>query len=289
MKYRISRILNNNAAICIDEKGNEVIVKGKGIAYQMKKGETIDPEIAEKVYVLKDPLIKQRYLEIVSSISKEITKKSEHIIDYIQSSITRELSPNIYVSLTDHISNLIERLNMGIRFNNTVLWDIKQIYKEEYKVGLEAVKMIRELFNVNVDDDEACFIALHIVNAEMNVDFHTTKEITKLIEDVYDIVDSDFKLNISKEELDYSRFISHLRFFFERLIRHETIAIEAEYDLLDILSNKYQKQHRCVKKIIEYINCIYPDVLDGEELYLMIHVIKLTSKRPNADDTLDLK
>ena len=38
----IKRILNNNAVMSVDESGEDIIVKGKGIAFQKKSGDEIN-------------------------------------------------------------------------------------------------------------------------------------------------------------------------------------------------------------------------------------------------------
>ena len=47
----IHRILNNNAVMCFNENNEEVIIKGKGVAYRKKAGDELDKEKIEKVFV----------------------------------------------------------------------------------------------------------------------------------------------------------------------------------------------------------------------------------------------
>ena len=49
----IKKIYNNNIAMVINEKGDEVILVGKGIVFGMKKGDEIQAEKAEKKFELK--------------------------------------------------------------------------------------------------------------------------------------------------------------------------------------------------------------------------------------------
>lgn len=61
----------------------------------------------------------------------------------------------------------MERKNQGIELPNALLWEIKNYYPEEYAVGIEALSIIVEKLNIVLSEDEAGFIAIHIVNAEM--------------------------------------------------------------------------------------------------------------------------
>ena len=47
---RIKKVINNNILCAIDEKGNELIVTGKGIGFKRFTGELIDQARIEKIY-----------------------------------------------------------------------------------------------------------------------------------------------------------------------------------------------------------------------------------------------
>lgn len=47
---------------------------------------------------------------------------------------------------------------------------MKEYYVKEYEVGKMAQKLVKEREEVALSDDEAAFIALHIINAEEDTD-----------------------------------------------------------------------------------------------------------------------
>lgn len=275
----IKRVLNNNAVSCLDEMGNEVIIKGKGIAYHLSSGDAIDDNKIEKKFVLENKEINRRFQEILFTIPEDCIEISEKIITMIKSNLSKDVSDIIYVTLTDHISNVLERIRMGILFDNSLLWDIKRTYTEEYHVGLQAVKMLREYFHIKLEDDEASFIALHIVNAELNVEIKDVYVITELIEDIYRYIADTFALDESmKDELAYNRFILHLRFFFERIIQHGHEQENKRNEILDIMKMKYRAQYDSVEHIVDMVYHKFKrNVSDEEKLYVLIHVVKLTT------------
>lgn len=274
----IKRILNNNAIMSLDEHGQEIIIKGKGIAFQKKIGDNIDEKAIDKIFRLDNQDTNRRYQEILIHIPDDCIEICENMIDVIKKNINKQLSDKIYVTLTDHIFNLLERVQMGIVFDNALLWDVKRLYREEYQVGLIIVDMIREAFDIKIEDDEASFIALHIVNAQMDTEFRDVIEVTAMIDDVYDIVVSEFHLNIDQESLEYMRFIMHLRVFFERILNHQNLGTEKSKTLLKTLRQEYPRQYQCVLSILDYVSQRYSDALEGEILYLLVHVIKLTEQ-----------
>ncbi|WP_252315860.1 hypothetical protein [Sinobaca sp. H24] len=74
-------------------------------------------------------------------------------------------------------------------------------------MGLEALNMICDRFNVILPEDEAGFIALHLVNAQLNEDMMNTLDITKIIQDILTIVKYSFKMEFDESSLNYHRLL----------------------------------------------------------------------------------
>lgn len=49
----IHKIINNNIVSSLDENHNEIILMGRGIAYQKSRGEVVPDEMIEKQFYLK--------------------------------------------------------------------------------------------------------------------------------------------------------------------------------------------------------------------------------------------
>ena len=52
----------------VDESGEDIIVKGKGIAFQKKSGDEINQNKIDKIFVIKNQEINRRYQEILVHI-----------------------------------------------------------------------------------------------------------------------------------------------------------------------------------------------------------------------------
>ncbi len=101
-------------------------------------------------------------------VPTEHIRITEEIIKYAKEQLNKKLNDIIYISLTDHIYFAIERHRQGIQIVNPLIWEIKRIYKDEFQIGKKALQMIQQHFQINLPEDEAGFIAMHIVNAELN-------------------------------------------------------------------------------------------------------------------------
>lgn len=267
----ISKVLNNNVAVVI-ENNEEKIVMGRGICFKKKTGDTIEPETIDKVFYLHNQEVLSRFKELVVDIPLEYLEIGEEIMDEARLSLGKALNDNIYISMVDHIYTAVVRAKDDILVKNALLCDIQRFYKEEYQIGKKALEIIEKKTGVLLPNDEAGFIALHIVNGQLDEDVHDMYEITKIMQEIENIVRYHFKIEFNEESAYYYRFITHLKFFAQRLVEHKK-QNKQEDDLLEVVQVKYANAYQCVEKIAIYIKNQYNyELYDEEKLYLTIHI-----------------
>lgn len=267
----ISKVLNNNVAVVI-ENNEEKIVMGRGICFKKKTGDTIEPKTIDKVFYLHNQEVLSRFKELVVDIPLEYLEIGEEIMDEARLSLGKALNDNIYISMVDHIYTAVVRAKDDILVKNALLWDIQRFYKEEYQIGKKALEIIKKKTGVLLPNDEAGFIALHIVNGQLDEDVHDMYEITKIMQEIENIVRYHFKIEFNEESAYYYRFITHLKFFAQRLVEHKK-QNKQEDDLLEVVQVKYANAYQCVEKIAIYIKNQYNyELYDEEKLYLTIHI-----------------
>ncbi|MBM7602838.1 beta-glucoside operon transcriptional antiterminator [Metabacillus crassostreae] len=269
---KITKILNNNVVISEKDK-QEVIVMGRGIAFNKRAGDDVNDEQVEKVFILEGEDLTSKFKTLISYIPIEYMETSEKIIQYAKLQLGKKLNDSIYISLTDHIHFAIERHKDNLPIKNALLWETKHLYKEEFEIGLEALNMICDQFNVILPEDEAAFIALHIVNAQLNEDMSNIMDMTKVMQDILSIVKYHLKMEFDENSLNYYRFITHLKFFAHRLVKGTHYKNNNEDDLLNVIKEKYPKAYQCTEKIKRFVEKQYRYELTEEEmLYLTIHI-----------------
>lgn len=147
----------------------------------------------------------------------------------------------------------------------------------QYKVGLKALELIEELVGVNLTEDEAGFIAFHIVNASLNEDFCNTVDITLLTNQILKIIKKHFSIDFSEDSFNYIRLVTHLKFFSQRIFKREQISKDDD-NLYKTLSKQYIEETKYLNTICKYIKKQYNYTLTSQEkLYLMIHIKKNTT------------
>lgn len=275
----IEKVLNNNAFISLNEKGEEIIVMGKGIAFGKKGNQEVDLSgFTYKVFSSEDKNLNNKLINIVSELPEEYILLTRKIISTFEKEYNKKLNEIIYVSLTEHIHGAIERYQNGIQVNNPLLMEIKRLFADEYEIGKRALEMIKQNFGIEFEDDEAGYIAYHIVNAELNNDMINVVNITKVMQQVLNVIKYYFKIEFNEESSAYYRFITHLKFFAQRVFT-EGVYEEEDAELFYILKDKYKDSYGCVLKIKELIEFEYQYCLSNEEqLYLIIHIERIRTK-----------
>lgn len=275
----IEKVLNNNAFISLDENGDEIIVMGKGIAFGKKGNQKVDlTNLNYKIFSCKNKNINNKLISIVSDLSQEYILLTRKIISTFEKEYNKKLNEIIYVSLTEHIHGAIERYHQGIQVKNPLLMEIKRLFADEYEIGRRALEMIHQDFGVVFEEDEAGYIAYHIVNAELNNDMINIANITKVMQQVLSVIKYHFKVEFNEESSTYYRFITHLKFFAQRVFSN-AVYEEEDTELFFILKEKYHESYECVLKIKELIEHEYNyDLSLEEQLYLMIHIERIRTK-----------
>lgn len=275
----IYKIFNNNAVVIKDENGMEKIVMGCGLAFKKKCGEEVDVSKIDKVFVLSDREVNNKFQEMMTYIPPEYVELGEDIIKYAKKTLDKNLNDTIYISLIDHMYAAIKRYQSGILVKNAILWDIKRFYKDEYQIGLKVLDVVEERFSVRLPDDEAGFIAIHIAEASLNENTKDIQNITEIMSQILNIVKYNFHISFNEESIYYYRFITHLKFFVQRLFEGKTYTDDDQDDLLDAIKQKYANSYECVNKISNFIKSEYAYDISGEEkLYLTVHIQRMVYK-----------
>ncbi|WP_110954204.1 BglG family transcription antiterminator LicT [Anaerosinus massiliensis] len=273
---KIEEVLNNNAVVCLNEKLQEYVVVGRGIAFRLKNGDSLpDANKVQKIFTFSNTDAVARFKQVAKEIALEYILLSAKIIDYAKETYAKKLDDRIYVTLTEHIYRVIGRESYGFQLKNAMRWEIRHIYKEEFMIGKKALAIIERQCNIELKEDEAAFIALHFVNAELNGDLDNIVDVTKVIQGILATVKNHFKIEYDDESINYSRFITHLKFLAQRLFSGK-IYPDKDDEMFDTMSEKYVDTYECVKKIKAMISEEYEYELTKEEqMYLIIHIEKV--------------
>ncbi|WP_436859085.1 BglG family transcription antiterminator LicT [Citrobacter tructae] len=284
----ITKVLNNNVVVVIDANNNELVLIGRGLGFHKKAGDTVDARLIEKKFSLKNGEMSDRIGELLEELPQDIIAIAEKIIDLAKQKLSGNLQKSLFISLTDHCNFAIQRHRQGVRLPNILLWEIKKLHVKEYAIGLEALDIIERELDIRLDDDEAGYIAMHLVNAQLDSDMHNFKNVTQIMQEILNIVKYQLSIDYNEQSVSYHRFITHLRFFAQRILGKNTVHSDDE-SLHDVVKLRYKDAYECAKKIQIHIDQHYWHILTKEELmFLTIHIERVRTEtigvEPESED-----
>lgn len=273
--YRINKILNNNA-IEILENGTEIIIIGNGVGFNHKVNDYITMKENYKLYTLQNNLLKIQFKALLNEIPFKCIELTQEIIDMAKTDLNRNFNQGLLVSLSDHINFVSKNHLKGYGSYSLVSEEIKRFYHEEYEVGLKALDLINRYYQINLNKKEASAIAFHLINAEFNNNVSKTTSILKSIDDILNIIEANFGLELPEDSLYYSRLVIHLKFFSSAVIKGESDDENFEKLIISAKSDINKKIGITLDSIERYLNEEFDYVLsEAERFYLLVHISRI--------------
>lgn len=274
---KVIKVFNNNVTLVLNNSNHEEIIMGKGVGFGKKENDTIDESKIEKRFVLEDKTSVKAFQELLNRIDIEDIELASDIIQDGEQELGYICNNSILLTLSDHIGFMLKRAKEKILFLTPLEWDIKMIYPNEFKYACSAVKKIRKQTGLDIPEQEAAFIALHFINAHYEgKDMTETILSSKIIQNVIDIAKYHYKVEFDETSFNFSRFVTHIRYFVMRQLHNEIINNDSS--LINIIALKYPNDYKCAKKIKEFLEKKYQwEIGNDELLYLSLHLNCLSS------------
>ncbi|CAG9620039.1 PRD domain-containing protein [Sutcliffiella rhizosphaerae] len=274
---KISKLLNNNAVV-VKEDDQEKIVMGLGVGFQKKKNDMVDSNKIEKVFVMEEE--HDKFQELLSTLPVEHIDVAEEIISYAEGKLPVPLSNHIHISLTDHLSFAIERLEKGYLIHNKLLNEIKALYKPEYEIGVWAKRLIKKKLGVDIPDDEVGHIALHLHTAKMGANsLQNTMQLPTLIREAIKIIEKEFAMEIDESSDNYQLLLAHVRFAIKRAEAKEPFP-SMDSEMLTLFQKKFTKSFKTAQTIADFLQAEYHIHFPISEVgYITLHIQRLTENR----------
>ena len=266
----ISKILNNNVVIS-EENQEEVILMGRGLAFGRKVGQEIPDELIEKKYVLSE-----NRRQLLMELPVEVMEMSDKIISFAREKLQKKLKDSAFLAMADHIHGVLLRLEDDIYLKNFLMWDIRRFFPIEFEVGQYAKQLLSAYVNKELPDDEAAFIALTLVNAELENGDGTARDLTMMMEEIMTIVKYSLEISLDEEDIYLERFMTHLKFFCERVLTNSGNRDLEDNEMFDLLKCKYPLVYETTRKIAEFLKQTRNyQTSEDEQLYLTIHLSRM--------------
>lgn len=272
------RKLNNNAVICRDSRGREVVALGKGVGFGGDFPRELAMDHIERTFYSIDA----EGQRIMQDLPADVVLFTAKIMDIVENELPYELSPNAVLIMADHIAFAIARQRKGIRFDMPLTYDVQQLYPLEYKIGRYITARVRQELGVELPREEVASIAMNLVNAktgaEVTMASDRAQSFERLLNDVTDIVEYDFRTIIDRESFEFSRFATHVQYLFKRIKGNDSLS-SANLPLYANSREEFPELAQCIDHICTYMKREWhTELTDEEKLYFMLHVNRICTK-----------
>ena len=276
---KIRKILNNNVVIAINSRNEEIILMGLGIGFKKKIGQAVEVDKIEKIFGLKASSDIQSFSEILNEIPSTIIELSMVTLSEVKVKFDKEVSDTTLVAFADHLYAALLRTEENISVKNFLLWDIKRFFPEEFKICLKALEKVKEQFGVELPEDEAGFLTMHIVNGTLGTGHEYAMQLTKLMEEILTTLKYTLKITFDEQDIYFQRFITHLKFFTERILAGSARVEETDKELFALIMRKYPKAYLGTRKVSEFLKQTRDyEVSESEQIYMTVHLARILEK-----------
>lgn len=275
---RIAKVINNNVVQALNQDKEELIVMGKGLGFQKKVGDEVDPSKIEKTFYLQ-----AGNKDKAAELSRVYVGLDSREIELVLAIIARaeevlhlHFDLSLYIALADHLHYTLERTAEGLTLKNPLAWEVRKFYPQEYQVGIEALDLVQKRLGRELPKDEAASIALHIVNAEKDGGLQEKNlQTTKIVTDILGIVRLHLGRELEEDSISYNRFVTHIQYFAQRVVNG---LIQGENDafLYEQVAQNYPQSFACTQNIKTYVTNHHSfEMSPDEQVYLTIHIQRL--------------
>lgn len=280
----ILQVLNNNVLLVEDGRDHEKIVWGRGIGFRAHSGQNYSLQTTDKLFSAvsrTDTKWIDSFKELSTKIPREYFELSQNIIQIACDYIDADFDEHLLIPLTDHIFFAVRRFKMNLSLTNPMLYDLKRFFPQEYTVGKKAQQLVHNLAGIPFSDDEAGFIAIHLIEHELHNSQSRITNFSKVLEitaDVSLIIQNFFGQKVVDDSIPMNRLMTHIHFLILRgNSNNQKISTFEDTELLQSMTYRHKIMAKCMQQIVVYLEeKINYHFSDSDKLYLLIHIIHIT-------------
>lgn len=268
--YRVSKVLNNNGVIAIDmDENKEYVILGKGVGFGKKVSQRFDKPEGCTTYRLEQEIERGSAKELVKGIEPEYLEIADAILTESQKVFGDSIDRGILFPLADHISFAVARIRRNEQISNPLTEDIKVLFYSEFKVAETLKTILRERLQIEIDDHEVGYVALHIHSAIGDEKVSVAMQTARAVRECIDMIEKATGKPIDVLSLSYNRLMNHMKYMVARASTGEKLNLDMNEYMLD----QYPQAYKVATDICKNLEgCIGHNLDETETGYLAMHI-----------------
>ena len=268
--YRVSKVLNNNGVIAIDmDENKEYVILGKGVGFGKKVSQRFDKPEGCTTYRLEQETERGSAKELVKGIEPEYLEIADAILTESQKVFGDSIDRGNLFPLADHISFAVARIRRNEQISNPLTEDIKVLFYSEFKVAETLKTILRERLQIEIDDHEVGYVALHIHSAIGDEKVSVAMQTARAVRECIDMIEKATGKPIDVLSLSYNRLMNHMKYMVARASTGEKLNLDMNEYMLD----QYPQAYKVATDICKNLEgCIGHNLDETETGYLAMHI-----------------
>ena len=272
------KVLNNNVVISIDDAGQERVLMGRGLGFQLQPTDTIDPAKVEKTFVLDKGSDGEHARQLLTDVPYPVIEAVMSSIDEAERTLGRTLGRRLTMAVIDHIQFVLERLANGIQIPTTAMPELRVLHAQEFDAATAMAKSISAQLNTELPAEEAVFLTMHLLNATRDEPNGTAALLFRRVQHVVGTVERGLGVTLDTASADYARFILHVQFLLQRLVAKSMLR-GSDTSFFEFAKLSYPRSYAIANDVKSYVTAATgSDLTDEELLYVIVHVERLANQ-----------
>ncbi|WP_137843293.1 PRD domain-containing protein [Microbacterium sp. 2FI] len=272
------KVLNNNVVISVDESGRERVLMGRGIGFQLKPEDHLDPARIEKTFILEDGAEGDRARRLLTDVPYPIVEAVTAAVDEAERMLGRDLGRRILLAVIDHVQYVLERLQQGVRIPATSMPELRVLFPQEFGAAVLMASSISSRLGTDLPEEESVFLTMHLLNATRDEPNGTAALLFRRVQHVVSTVESGLGVALDTTSADYARFILHVQFLLQRLVAR-TMLRGSDSSFFEFAKRSYPRSFAIAEDVKAYVRAATGSELTDEEvLYVVVHVERLATQ-----------
>jgi beta-glucoside operon transcriptional antiterminator len=272
------KVLNNNVVISIDTTGQERVLMGRGLGFQLSPTDTIDPAKVEKTFILDQGSEADHARQLLASVPYPVIEAVTRAVDEAERTLGRSLGRRLLIAVIDHVQYVLERMQQGIRIPSTTMPELRVLHPQEFAAATAMAASVSASLNTVLPDEEAVFLTMHLLNATRDEPNGTAALLFRRVQHVVTTVEGGLGVELDPASPDYARFILHVQFLLQRLVAKSMLR-GSDTSFFEFAKLSYPRSFKIATDVKAYVNAATGSELTDEELlYVIVHVERLANQ-----------
>lgn len=273
-------MLNNNVVLARDEIGREVILTGRGLGFQCKRGQDVDVSLVSRRYIPADNA--RSVAEVIAGIPLERLALTERVFRKAARELGADVPSSTVIAVVDHVNQAMERVRQGLAMDYPLRAEVAHLHPEELRLAEAMVAEINAAQEVQLPGGEAIALALHLFTAAIGApSAQAASEQSRLIGQVMALLEKTLGEAFDPDSVNAARFAVHLRYF---LVRART-AVQIEDGTASLVAEALRASnpdaYRVALRIRDLLEMrLNTTVTEDEVAYLALHIARETIALP---------